>query len=217
VNQCEEVTAAVVLAGGWNRRFGALKSFINIEGTPIIARDIALLRELFDELFISSNDPEPYFNLVGLNGAVLVGDVLASRGPMSGIYSALINAKGPGIFVVACDMPFLNAGVITFIRKRHLDYCREHGPCDAVVPVFNRQPQPLLGIYSRTLLPYMEDCIVNDKTSMVPFLREVRTCFINESDLRAIDPEGRSFININTEGDYEALKASEKLEVKSKK
>jgi molybdopterin-guanine dinucleotide biosynthesis protein A len=125
---------------------------------------------------------------------------------MSGIYSALINAKGPGIFVVACDMPFLNAGVINFIRERHLGHCRECGPCDAVVPVFNNEPQPLLGIYSRTLLPYMEEGIVHDKTSMIPFLCEVRTHFINESDIRLLDPEGRSFININTEKDYEAVK-----------
>ena len=201
---CEEVTAAVILAGGGNRRFGALKSFINIEGMPLIARSLALLKELFHEVFISTNDPESYFHLVGYPGAPLIGDVLPSRGPMSGIYSALINAKGPGVFVVACDMPFLNKKVMTFILERRLRHCRECGPCDAAVPVFNNWPQPLSGVYSRTLLPYLEEWIVHEKTSLIRFLHEVNTYFINESDMRTIDPGGRSFMNINTIEDYEA-------------
>ena len=199
---CEEVTTAVILAGGENRRFGALKSFINIEGLPIIAKNLALLRELFHEVFISTNLPEPYSCL----GAPLIGDVLPSKGPMSGIYSALINAKGPGVFVVACDMPFLNSKVMTFILERRLRRCGESGPCDAAVPVFNNRPQPLSGVYSRTLLPYLEEAIMHEKTSLIPFLREVNTYFINESDMRTIDPGGRSFVNINTVEDYEAIK-----------
>ena len=47
---------------------------------------------------------------------------------------------------------------------------------------------------------------MHEKTSLIPFLREVNTYFINESDMRTIDPEGRSFVNINTVEDYEAIK-----------
>ena len=208
---CEEVSSAVILAGGDNRRFGALKSFINIEGTPLIARNLALFAGLFDEVFINTNDPEPYFRLDSCRVATLIGDVLPSRGPMSGIYSALLNAKGQSIFVAACDMPFLNEEMITFIRQRHLRCCRERGKYDAVVPVFNNEPQPLLGIYSRTLLNFLEDGIVNDKTAMIRFLNSVRTCFIDESDVRKIDPSGRSFMNINTVEEYERLCKEELL------
>ena len=200
--ESEDISSAVILAGGRNRRFGALKSFISIEGMPIIARNLALLRELFNEVFISANSPGPYFHL----GAPLIGDVLASMGPMSGIYSALINAKGPGVFVAACDMPFLDKKVIAFIHERYLLRFKECGPCDAVVPVFNNCPQPLSGVYSRTLLPYLEEGITNEKTALVPFLRSVNTYFINESDMRTIDPWGRSFMNINTVEDYDAAK-----------
>jgi len=206
VSEFREITSAVILAGGGNRRFGVLKSFISIEGAPVITKSLKLFRKLFHEVFISTNDPEPYFHLAECSGVTLIGDVLTSLGPMSGIYTALINARGPGVFAVACDMPFLNANVITFIREQHLRHCLECGPCDAVVPVFNNEPQPLSAIYSRTLLPYLQDAIVNDKTSMIPFLRGVNTYFIDESDLRLIDPDGRSFININTTEDYEAAK-----------
>ncbi|MBF0557195.1 MAG: molybdenum cofactor guanylyltransferase [Nitrospirae bacterium] len=203
---CGEITAAVILAGGVNRRFGAPKSFIDIEGTPIIKRSLSLLKELFDEVFISTNDPEQYFHLADCAGVPLIGDVFSSLGPMSGIYSALINSRGPGIFAVACDMPFLRQDVIRFICKEHLRYSRECGPCDATVPVFNNEPQPLSAVYSRTLLPHLENALINCKTAMTPFLRGVKTFFIDEADLRVIDPEGRSFTNINTAGDYEAIR-----------
>jgi len=195
---CEEITTAVILAGGGNRRFRSLKSFINIEGMPIIERNLALLRELFCEVFISTNFPEPYFYL----GAPLIGDVLPSRGPMSGIYSALINAKGPGVFVVACDMPFLNKEAVSFILQQRIIHCRHRGACDATIAVF----QPLSGVYSRSLLPHLEKGITDEKTSLVPFLRGVNTYFIDEPDMRTIDPDGRSFININTVEDYEKIK-----------
>jgi len=206
VSECEEVTAAVILAGGGNRRFGTLKSFINIEGRPLIARNLELLKELFPEVFISTNLPEPYFYL----GAPLIGDVLPSRGPMSGIYSALINAKGPGVFVVACDMPFLNKKAVTFVLEQRLRHCKEFGTCDAAVPVFNDRPQPLLGVYSRTLVPYLEEGIVHEKTALIRFLHEVNTYFIKEPDMRTIDPGGRSFMNINTVEDYEMQVNSER-------
>lgn len=203
---CGDITAAVILAGGGNRRFGTPKSFIDMGGAPIITRSLALLRKLFLEVFISTNDPEPYFHLAGCSGAPLIGDVLPSLGPMSGIYTALINAKGPGVFAAACDMPFLDGDMIGFIHERHLHHCRECGPCEATVPVFGNEPQPLSAIYSRTLLPHIEDAIIAGRTSLIPFLRGVNTFFIPEAEVRGIDPEGRSFTNINTVEDYEAAR-----------
>jgi molybdopterin-guanine dinucleotide biosynthesis protein A len=202
VNRQTAVSTAVILAGGENRRFRGLKSFMNIEGTPVIARNLALLKELFQEVFISTNSPGPYFHL----GATLIGDVVPSRGPMAGIYSALLNAKGPGIFVAACDMPFLSKKVINLICETYLRSCRDCGPCDAVVPVFGNEPQPLLGIYSRDLIPHMEKLIALEKTSVNALLREVRTCFVREPDIRMLDPTGRSFVNINTVEEYNSVK-----------
>src|SRR5208282_1837163 len=98
---------------------------------------------------------------------------------------------------------YLNKEVITFVLERRLQHCRESGPCDAVIPVFNNRPQPLSGIYSRTLLPYLEEGIVHEKTALIRFLHEVNTYFIKEPDMRTIDPGGRSFMNINTVEDYE--------------
>ncbi len=214
-SQKSEVRSAVILAGGENRRFPTIKSFIKVNGSSIIEKNIALLKEMFDEVFISSNMPEIYFYL----GAPLIGDVLPSRGPMSGIYSSLINARGDTVFVVACDMPFVKKEVISFICKKHAESLNSKSIrgefqsgdtmsplCpDATIPIYNKEPQPLFGVYCKTILPYLEDCVLNDKTSMKRLLSEINTNFIEESDIMTIDPEGRSFVNINTMEDYEKI------------
>ena len=187
----------VVLAGGKNLRFPTLKSFIKIDNSTIIEKNLALLGDIFDEVFISTNMPEKYFYL----GVPLIGDVLPSRGPMSGIYSSLINAKSDCIFAIACDMPFVEMDVVSFI-------CKKHSPCcpDATIPIYNGEPQPLLGVYCKTALPYLEDRVLSEKTSMRHLLSEINTNFIGESDIVTIDPDGRSFVNINTTEDYEKLR-----------
>jgi len=190
----------IILAGGQNTRFPIQKGLIRINGIPIIERNLALMRSLFRDVLISTNMPEAYFSL----GAPLVGDLLPSRGPMAGIYTALINSRDPSIFVGACDMPFLDAKVIRLVCERYsVQSQREH--IDAAVPVFNRVPQPLSGVYCNTVLPALEGGILNDKVALRQFLQEIRVYFVEETDVRAADPEGKSFVNINTMDDYEMI------------
>jgi molybdopterin-guanine dinucleotide biosynthesis protein A len=209
-HQLNRNISGVILAGGENRRFPSLKAFIDIGGYPIIERNLRLLRELFSEIFISTNMPEKYFYL----GVPLIGDALPSRGPVSGIYSSLINAKNDCIFVIACDMPFVKMDVVSFICKKHMEISKgefhkggdNSSLCiDATIPVYNEQPQPLLGIYCKTALPYLENSVLSEKTSMRRLLSEINTHFIGDSDIMTIDPDGRSFVNINTMEDYKAV------------
>ncbi len=194
----------VILAGGENRRFPTLKGFIKIGDFTIIEKNLSLMKGMFDEVFISTNMPEKYFYL----GVPLVGDALPSQGPMSGIYSSLINAKGDCVFVVACDMPFVSIEVIGFIKKMHFEGV-VNGDIDATIAVSNGEPQPLLGIYCKSVLPRLEDRILKGRTSMRRFLSEIKTNFIEESVIMTVDPEGRSFVNINTMEDYEKVVHSE--------
>lgn len=204
----KKITGAI-LAGGENRRFPALKGLIKIGDSTIIEKNLSLMKGMFDEVFISTNMPEKYFHL----GVPLVGDALPSHGPMSGIYSSLLNAKGNCVFVVACDMPFVDSEVVSLICRKHkegslsgnIDPVRSDASngVDATIVICNGEPQPLLGIYCKKVLPYLEDRILKGRTSLKRFLSEIKTNFIEESVIMAVDPEGRSFVNINTMEDYE--------------
>ncbi|MCC6346009.1 MAG: molybdenum cofactor guanylyltransferase [Nitrospirales bacterium] len=205
-----EWIAGAVLAGGENRRFPVLKGFIEIEGVPLIRRNVDLLKGLFREVLISTNMPEHYFFL----GVPMVGDVLPSRGPMSGIYSCLLNAGGDAILVSACDMPFLRGDVVALLCEEHRR-ASASGRVDVTVPVYDGKPQPLLGVYAKTALPFLEEGIMNGRTSMKRFFGEASTHFVGESALRTLDPGGRSFININTPEDFQRVSDSSPLAIHS--
>jgi len=184
---------ALILAGGENKRLPILKGFLELKGRKIIESNIELLNGIFDGVIISTNTPERYFYL----GMPMVGDVINYRGPMTGILSALITLKETEIFVAACDMPFIKPELIRYIVGRWTDRW------EAVIPIFNGKPQPLLGIYSKKLIPKMEESIRNRRRGLREFLNTREVHYIEEEKVREIDQEGRSFVNINTIQDYE--------------
>jgi molybdopterin-guanine dinucleotide biosynthesis protein A len=184
---------ALILAGGENKRLPVMKGFLEIKGRRIIESNVELLKEIFDCVIISTNNPECYFYL----GVPMVGDIVKYRGPMTGLLSALITLEAPEIFVTACDMPFIKPELIRYIVDRW------EKRWDAVIPIFDGKPQPLLGIYSKKLVPKMEDSIRKGMRGLREFLKKIEVLYISEDEVRAIDPEGRSFVNINTVEDYE--------------
>ncbi len=194
------VRTAVILAGGENKRYPTLKAFIEVDGSPLITRSLSILHDLFDEVLISTNMPGPYFAL----GVPLIGDVLPSVGPMSGIYSALLYTGTDRIFALACDMPFVRKELISSVCAYDTDTTADT-VVQATVPVCEDEPQPLFAVYHRTALPHMEAAILQGKTSMKRFLDEIHTSYIAEGLVRQVDPRGTSFVNINTTADYDKI------------
>jgi molybdopterin-guanine dinucleotide biosynthesis protein A len=179
---------ALILAGGENKRMPFTKGFLKVNGKRIIESNIELLNGMFNRVIISTNNPELYFYL----GVLLVGDVLKHKGPMTGIFSALMLPDVSEVFVTACDMPFINV----ILAKYMID--RWDNRWDTMVPVFERKPQPLLGVYSKRIAEKMGESIRNGRRSLRDFLKGINVLYILEEEVRSIDREGRSFVNINT-------------------
>ncbi len=74
---------------------------------------------------------------------------------------------------------------------------------DAAIPSFAKRPQPLLGIYSKRIVGDMEKIIKQGKRSLREFLHKINVLYIEEEEVRSIDMEGRSFVNINTMEDFQ--------------
>lgn len=189
--------AGVILAGGENRRFPEVKALITIGGQTIIERHLSVLRSVFDEVMISTNTPEVFFRFE----APLVGDILPSLGPIAGIHAALSNASAGAVFVVACDMPFVDRDAILCICREYREAGMD-GRAPAVIPSFKGEQQPLFGVYHRTILPSIEKAIAEGKTALKRFLSEAGAIIIDEPCPAAVGSEGRVFVNINTLEDY---------------
>ena len=88
---------------------GTDKAFLKLAGVPLIEHVLQALRGIVDRIIIVTNSPAAYASY----DALVVTDAFDKRGPLTGIYSGLLNSTDTYNFVAACDMPFLNPRLIS--------------------------------------------------------------------------------------------------------
>ncbi|HID15490.1 MAG TPA: molybdenum cofactor guanylyltransferase, partial [Candidatus Atribacteria bacterium] len=110
-------TSAIILAGGRGKRLGYKeKALIPIHGKAIIAHTIEVLEEVVDEIIVSVRDDTQRQLLEEYTrDRIVVKDKYADVGPLAGVLEGLGAASSEYVFVVACDMPFLNTQVVKFL------------------------------------------------------------------------------------------------------
>jgi molybdopterin-guanine dinucleotide biosynthesis protein A len=198
MEQPDNVTGAtaIVLAGGRSSRMGKPKALLVFDREPLIVHVVAMLRRLCAEVVVVA---APGQDLPPMPVTV-VRDDIAYQGPVGGLYYGLKASSGDVSFVTACDSAFLSAGLISHLISR----IPEH---DVVVPYWQGRFQPLHGVYRRSVLPFLEGQLARGELRPIYLFDKVRTCRIDEDEIRRFDPEGLSFFNMNTPEDYaEALK-----------
>ena len=185
-----------ILAGGKNSRFkGMNKAFLKINGDTIINRTIQLLSDLFNEIIIITNQPQDFDKFHQFN---IFGDIYKDQGPLGGIHSALTNSLFPSVFVVSCDMPFLNH---EFIKKMVNLSCNINS--DAIVPLLNSQPEPTHSIYHKRIIPVIEKHLI---ASVNPSIRQI----YNDIDIQFIKLDNNNdnkliFTNVNSPDIYKLI------------
>src|SRR5690348_12151773 len=97
-----------ILAGGASSRMGHNKALLPFRGKTLLEYQLEILSPLFKEVIVGANDPAPYASF----GVRVVPDLLSERCALTGIHAILKAARHPRVFAVACDMPFLNPGLI---------------------------------------------------------------------------------------------------------
>ena len=181
----------VLLAGGNSSRMGRNKALMTLAGHRLVDRVLAVLAGMFDDLLMVTNSPDLYADL----GVRMVPDLVAGKGALGGIHSAIHHAAAPHCLVVACDMPFLNADVLRHLLDQRAEY-------DVVVPNVNGRPQPLHAIYGKDCLQPIARRLESDRLHVVGFFPDVRVREVTAEELAVFDPEGLSFRNLNTPEEF---------------
>ena len=71
-----------------------------------------------------------------------------------------------------------------------------------LVPIVNAIPQVLFAVYPRAILPLIEERLQAGRRDPRSLLDIASVDYIDEAQLRGIDPQLRSFVNMNTPEDY---------------
>ena len=74
-----------------------------------------------------------------------------------------------------------------------------------VVPVRNGRWEPLFALYHRRCIPAIVDAVERGDRKIVSFYGKVKVKELVEKNWRAVDPEGLSFLNVNTPEEMDRL------------
>ncbi|OPY89492.1 MAG: putative molybdenum cofactor guanylyltransferase [Syntrophus sp. PtaU1.Bin208] len=189
----KERMTGIILSGGKSSRMGINKAFLEIDGDRLIDRTVSLFKELFSEVILVTNEPLLYLD----QDVALVTDIYKRKGPLGGLYAGLYYASFDYAFLCACDMPYLNVEFIRYMMGKVAGY-------DVVIPETSEGYFPLHAIYSRRCLPTIKNLLERgDRLKVVGVFKGMRVLTIPEPVIRSYDPDGRMFLNINTEQDLQ--------------
>ena len=186
-----DTCGAVILAGGRSRRMGCCKATLEIDGQTMLER---LLEKLsgFKERLLSANNPDLAAGLP----VRLVSDLYQDAGPLGGLHAALSATEKDALLCVSCDLPNFTTELAQLLLNRFPPGAGAMACRDS-----NGQVHPLCGIYTKSVLPVLEEHLRDGDRRMMSFLKDVRCIYL---DTGGLIPD-RCFFNMNTPETYQAL------------
>jgi molybdopterin-guanine dinucleotide biosynthesis protein A len=191
-----QLTGAI-LAGGFSRRLGRDKAALPLGGKPLALWVKEALGPLVTDCWLITNQPLAHLAF----GLPLLTDLRPFQGPAGGLLTALFFARTPWVLAAAVDNPFLAPALLAELS---IQAGRTSRP--AVVCRSPRGLEPFPGVYSVRLLPALQDFLQADRRP-TRFLEVCRPQILSEAEVLALDPEGRSFFNLNTPRDLNRAEA----------
>jgi molybdopterin-guanine dinucleotide biosynthesis protein A len=174
---------------------GTDKAMVEIDGVPLWNRQIELLASLKPVEVVVSGPRRPGFPGTLRN----LEDEGPSRGPLTGLATALRSARAPDVMVLAIDLPDMSADFLTLL-------CTRASRGRGVVPFLSepatrdRFYEPLAAIYPVECLPLVVRQLAGTDWSMQNFVRAgISAGLLTEFEISA-EARGQ-FRNLNTPGD----------------
>ena len=185
----------IVLAGGESSRMGTDKASMLFRSKPLIEYPLNLLKKYCNEILISCDkDKFPSYDFRK------IPDEIHGKGPLSGIYSCLKASRKPRALVLGCDMPFVSVKFIKYLIYNSEGY-------DMALPFHSGHYEPLCGIYSRSLLPVIEELFFRgdfSPLSLIPLVKFTKLALSNSNSFY----HPKLFYNINSPADLDTWKES---------
>jgi len=186
-----------ILAGGFSRRLGRDKVALQLGGRSLALWVNEALAPLVTTTWLITNQPLAHQAL----GLPLLTDLRPFQGPAGGLITALFYARTPWVLAAAVDNPFLAPALLAALAAR-----AGHTSRPAVVCRSPRGLEPFPGVYAVRLLPALQNFLQTDRRP-TRFLEACRPQVLSETEVLALDPEGRSFFNLNTPRDLRRAEA----------
>jgi len=175
------------------------KSFAKISGRYMIEIIVEKLSVCFENVKLCADSRE---RLSAFGLEVIEDQIKTGIGPAAGIYSALSQAASQYVFVIACDIPMVNAEHIEFMK--HTLEENAFKP-DALVPVHGDYIEPLYSFYSARMAQTFAEEIEQGNYKIYEILKKCNTLYMDEKYSKMFDQNLAMFTNVNYAADLERL------------
>ena len=187
-----EVTG-VILVGGKSRRMGVDKAFLEIEGTPLFERVLGVFTDIFARTILIGSQSERFARY----GLPCYPDIYPGSA-LGGLYTGLVHAEAPYIFVSACDVPFPSSAV-----ARHLTLLRDG--FDAVVAKGADGFEPLFAVYASSCSEPMQRLLEKGNFCIFDFYPEMNIRYVAAEEFVGLEGASRTFLNLNTPEEFDRV------------
>lgn len=184
----------VILAGGRSSRMGENKATMVFAGEPLLARVLHRITPVVDETLVIG--PQSLASLAP--NARVIEDAVSAVGPLSGLYTALRATTCDRIFLVGCDMPFVQPRLV----RAMLALSEVNAHADVVVLHDGQRAQPLHAVYTRQCLPAVERALHSGNHSLQSLLSHLIAVTVDAEIIHREDRNGLSTFNVNTPADW---------------
>jgi molybdenum cofactor guanylyltransferase len=191
------MVAAAVLAGGASRRMGRDKATLAVGGVELASVALAAAARVADPVVLVAPEGHPARRLA----TRLVTD--PGLGPLAALAAALDALDTDHVLVLAGDHPGLRvellAHLVGLAPGAEAVACRRGPRLEPLVAVYQRAPA--LALARARLAEAAGD------HSLAGLLAGLGTLVVEEPRWRALDPDGRSFVDLDDPADLEAWEA----------
>jgi molybdenum cofactor guanylyltransferase len=170
---------------------------VELGGRPLALRVAAALAPVVSACWLITNQPLAHLRF----GLPLVTDLIPYQGPVGGILTTLFYARTPWVLAAAVDNPFLAPALLAALAAKAATTSRAAVVC--------RSPwglEPFPGLYHTRLLPRLEEFLQADRRP-TRFLEVCHPLILKEPEVKLLDPDSRSFFNLNTPAELDQAQA----------
>ena len=188
------MVAAAVLAGGASRRMGRDKATLAVGGVELASLALAAAARVADPVVLVAPEGHPARRLA----AAPVTD--PGEGPLAALAAALAALDADHVLVLAGDHPGLRVELLA-----HLAGLADRG--EAVACRRGPRLEPLVAVYRRAPALALARARLADAAgdrSRAGLLAGLRTLVVEEAQWRPLDPDGRSFVDLDDPADLDA-------------
>lgn len=157
-----ETLTVFILCGGKSSRMQSEKGLVLFQEKPFIEHIIKAILPITENIKLITATKEydylPYEK---------IPDIVLDKGPLGGIFTALTHSETQFNLILSCDIPLISTGLLSELISKHNE--------EAEITIFASESRmhPLIGIYSKKVLPVIKSAIDNNDLKMMNLIASV--------------------------------------------